>query len=55
MNEVTQRAKSARINRENIKMVERIIETGCMITDKTRAKTFYDQQKKYKNLRRRYQ
>jgi hypothetical protein len=32
-----------------------MIEVECMITDKTRAETFYNSQKKYRSLRRRYQ
>ena len=52
---ITERAKSARISSENMKMVQRLIDTECMVTDKTQAESFYTQQKKYKNLRRRYQ
>lgn len=53
--EAVVRAQSARINRENFKMVQRMIEVECMITDKTRAESFYNSQKKYRSLRRRYQ
>jgi hypothetical protein len=52
---VVVRAQSARINRENFKMVQRLIEAECMVTDKSRAETFYNSQKKYRSLRRRYQ
>ena len=52
---ITERAKSARISNENMRMVQRLIDTECLITDKTQAEGFFTQQKRYKNLRRRYQ
>lgn len=55
MNEIVERAKSARINEENKKIVMRLMDTSCLITNKNAAKEFYQRQSKYKNLRRRYQ
>ena len=54
-NQAFERAKSARISHENMKIVRKIIKTDCQVIKKSTAEAHFQMHQKYRSLRKRYQ